>query len=148
MKKVLITICASLVLMCVNDPDNNKTTCTPLSDPAKAIEILNPKHGDAFTLGDNVDINFKVNMRMVASVFVEVNANNGNGFKGIFGHSITKDLSGDSIACFDTVWNIGNEYFDIAYTGTDTVTLRIRNYDDRTIYDSVPGIIIKAQGSK
>lgn len=134
MRKYLI-ICLFLFLGCVNGPEEEKRECTPLSDPDEAVEIMSPKTGDKFTVGDTVRLSFKVNTDLAALVSAKVKFN-----KNVF---LRIDLPDQSFVCVDTVWVIGEEWDNIDYSKSDTVTLVIREYNDGSLSDSVPGIIIK-----
>ncbi|HLV33123.1 MAG TPA: hypothetical protein VKY57_16265 [Chitinispirillaceae bacterium] len=136
MRKYLI-ICLFLFLGCVNGPEEEKRECTPLSDPDEAVEIMSPKTGDKFTVGDTVRLSFKVNTDLATlGISAQVKFN-----KNVF---LRIDLPDQSLVCVDTVWVIGEEWDDIEYSKSDTVTLIIGKYGEASIWgDSIPGIIIK-----
>ncbi|MBN1577018.1 MAG: hypothetical protein JW913_10725 [Chitinispirillaceae bacterium] len=127
------------MLLCDTNPTEQEE-CSRLSDPDKGIELIFPRGGEIFTVGNSVDIRWKVDAAMIVQVTVEVSINGIDGpWRNI--HRAIDVPQGNDIICMDTVWTIGEEYETIEYAASQTVLLKVSDYLDKSSHKDVSSMI-------
>lgn len=140
MKKILIIV-VSIFIFC---GDNNSIEeCTTISDPNKAIELIYPRGGETFTVGNSVNVRWKVRSSIVEMVMLQVSTGGINGpWRNILSRGMVVPDS-EEIVCMDTIWTIGNEHDkeNINYSSGTTVYLRVGWYNHESEESDISGLI-------
>ncbi len=140
---MVLSLLLPFMMFCDSNPTDSED-CSKLSDPDAAIELVYPAGGETFTVGSSVNVRWKVATELITSgmVTVEVSV---NGISGPWKQLISGGVSVPSdvkVACMDTVWTIGGEWGMIDYTASQTVLLKVRDYNDNNIKDVSSSITI------
>ena len=140
----LLLIAAALLCVVSGCNVTKSGGCTPIADPDKSVEFVAPL-GGTFSVGDRVNVAWKVNPQDIEAVAIQVNTGGNSGvWRNIFKESIA--VPGDSdLVCMDTTWVVGQEYDSVEYSSSTTVNLRVAWYNhfgDEWARDESPLIVV------
>ncbi|MCX7727500.1 MAG: hypothetical protein N2053_11715, partial [Chitinispirillaceae bacterium] len=87
---------------CDNQSDIEE--CGAISDLSKAIELIYPRGGESFTIGNSVKVRWKVRRNIVEMVMLQVSTSGINGpWRNILGRGMVVPDTAE-IVCMDTIW--------------------------------------------
>ncbi len=131
MKKMFLCLCGvvgfSLVLLsCENGTEPEDY----MPDNGKNIQVVYPKGGESFIVGDTVIISVKINADKVASVSPSISKDDGKNYDDITSKSIdAKEGGGGQLLTCQ--WVIGQEVIPVSYDSTiTTCKIKVHNYLD------------------
>jgi hypothetical protein len=132
MRRIQFLCCCILLLTCVNQDTGD---CSTLARPERGVELVYPRGGESFTLGQYIIVSWKADQRMSGAVELSVSQNGSSGpWRSIFADDIP--VPGDSgVVCMDTLWIPGNEFNSVGYAASGTVLLRISDAANSGLYD-------------
>ena len=130
MKKIIVATVLCLFWIACDDPSGEEG-CTPIADADKDIELVYPVTG-TFAVGAYVEVAWKMNPGKVSQVAVQLSTTGVNGpWRQVFSGGISTDAFESDVVCLDTTWVVGDEYEAVDYSSTETVLLRITNYNSQ-----------------
>lgn len=107
--------------------------CTPIADSNKEVELVSPLNG-SFHVGQMVEVAWKVNPKEVSKVVLQLSISGTSGpWRDIIenGVLVKYEDSETDLVCMDTIWEVGNEFAPIDFSSTQTVLLRVTNYQNQ-----------------
>lgn len=116
-KKFISVVGFSLFLFC--NSGDAPSDCTPITDSDKNVELIYPKGGETFKVGQQIPVKWKVNDKNV-EVVLEVS--DGSSWK-----TLTKEAMQVTGPCMDTVWTIGTQ-FQTVDLSKGHLSLRVYGY--------------------
>lgn len=128
-KTIAITALCLFGIMC-QDPSGEEG-CMPLTDADTDVELVYPVAG-TFEVGEYVEVAWKMNPGNVSQVAVQLSTTGVNGpWRQVFSQGVSTDEFESEVVCLDTTWVVGDEYENIDYSSTETVLLRVTNYNSQ-----------------
>ena len=143
-----LTTCFFLLYILSCDDPTTEEGCT-ISDSDYGVELITPTGGETVTVGDVVEVKWKVNPEMIPDqIFLGVSTTGSSGpFQSILGKGMNI-WEGEAPMCMDTIWVVGEEYATVDYSRDVTVHIKVARYNDRSneyLYDISNAITVKTE---
>ncbi len=121
------------LIHCDKSTEPQPPQCGPISDPSKQIEIVSPVENEQFTIGQTVNIKWKVDSRL-GKVNLQILAEDGLESEDILSTMLVP--SGGDVVCMDTSWEAGRTSKGTIDKDT-TIHLMIYKYGDGSVNDLI-----------
>lgn len=137
MNKLSVLFCSiSMLFLVCDDSTNPESKCEPFSDPTSQIEIVYPSEGEALSLGEKINIQWKADPGL-GKVDLKLSIDGGLTFDDIFGKS-TNVPDGQDVVCMNADWEVGKIRVNTLSINKDTTAiLMIHKYGELDVADFV-----------